>query len=79
MITLFYVVYNLLRKGNNFLGDGDKTTNIFMEWAKIINTEAKLINSVMKSDMRRYADWNKKEIEDNNKEEKSLLDENDFT
>ena len=51
---LLTVVFSLLLKGNNFLGDKKKTSGIFKEWARLLNYEAALVKGIIESDKKRY-------------------------
>lgn len=47
-------------KGNNFLGDKKKTSNMFKEWARLLNFEAALLKGIIESDKKRYRRYQQK-------------------
>lgn len=52
--SLLTITFSLVLKGNNFLGDKKKTSNIFKEWARLLNFEAALVKGIIESDKKRY-------------------------
>ncbi len=54
------VLFALLLKGNNFLGDKKKTSGIFKEWARLLNYEAALVKGIIESDRKRYKKYQSK-------------------
>lgn len=48
------MTFAAVMKGNNFLGDKKKASNIFKEWARLLNYEAALVKGVIESDKKRY-------------------------
>ena len=54
------VLFALLLKGNNFLGDKKKTSGIFKEWARLLNYEAALVKGIIESDKKRYKKYQSK-------------------
>lgn len=52
--SLLTVTFSLVLKGNNFLGDKKRTSNIFKEWARLLNFEAALVKGIIESDKKRY-------------------------
>ena len=80
--SLLTIVFEMLLKGNNFMGDKRKTAKVFKEWARLLNYEARLLKGVIDSDRKRYKDFQKKkktEIEvEEEKEEIELISEDTF-
>ena len=54
MSGLLTITFSLVLKGNNFLGDKKQTSNIFKEWARLLNYEAALVKGIIESDKKRY-------------------------
>ncbi len=81
MSGLLTVVFDMLLKGNNFLGNKEKMSNIFQEWARLLNLEHRLIKGVIESDQKRWKNFQKskettEEIMDKDCEE--ILSETEF-
>lgn len=60
MTGLLTVTFNLMMKGNNFLGDKDRMSNMFQEWARLLNLEHKLIKGVIESDKKKWKSYKSK-------------------
>lgn len=60
MSSLLTVVFSFVLKGNNFLGDKKKTSNMFKEWARLLNYEAALLKGIIESDKKRYKRYQQK-------------------
>ena len=60
MSSLLTIVFSFVLKGNNFLGDKKKTSNMFKEWARLLNYEAALIKGIIESDKKRYRRYQQK-------------------
>lgn len=78
--SLLTITFSLVMEGNNFLGDKKQTSNIFKEWARLLNYESALIKGVTDSDKKRYRNYKtsaKQNVseEANNPDEKVLPEE----
>lgn len=62
--SLLTITFSLVLEGNNFLGDKQKASNIFKEWAGLINHEAALIKRIVDSDKKRYKKFQKEGTKD---------------
>lgn len=60
MSSLLTIVFSFVLKGNNFLGDKKKTSNMFKEWARLLNFEAALLKGIIESDKKRYRRYQQK-------------------
>ena len=60
MSSLLTIVFAFVLKGNNFLGDKKKTSNMFKEWARLLNYEAALLKGIIESDKKRYKRYQQK-------------------
>lgn len=60
MSSLLTIVFSFVLKGNNFLGDKKKTSNMFKEWARLLNYEAALLKGIIESDKKRYKKYQQK-------------------
>lgn len=60
MSGLLTVVFDMVLQGNNFLGDKEKMSNMFQEWARLLNLEHKLIKGVIDSDKNRWKSYQDK-------------------
>lgn len=54
MSGLLTITFDFVLQGNNFLGDNKKAGKIFQEWARLLNTEHRLIKGVIDSDKKRW-------------------------
>jgi hypothetical protein len=59
MSSLLTITFSYVKKGNNFLGDMKKMSNMFKEWARLLNYETALIKGIIESDKKRYKRYNK--------------------
>ena len=50
-------IFALVLEGNNFLGDKKSASNVFKEWARLLNYEAALLKGVVDSDRKRYKSY----------------------
>ena len=55
--SLLTITFSLVLEGNNFLGDKKSASNIFKEWARLLNYEAALLKGVVDSDRKRYKSY----------------------
>lgn len=62
MSSLLTIVFSFVLKGNNFLGDKKKTSNMFKEWARLLNYESALIKGIIESDKKRYRRYQQKSM-----------------
>lgn len=60
MSSLLTILFSFVLKGNNFLGDKKKTSNMFKEWARLLNYESALIKGIIESDKKRYKRYQQK-------------------
>lgn len=61
MSGLLTVVFDMVLQGNNFLGEKEKTSNMFQEWARLLNLEHRLIKGVIDSDKKKWKEYQKSE------------------
>lgn len=54
MSSLLTITFSFVLKGNNFLEDKQRMSNMFKEWARLLNYETALIKGVIESDRKRY-------------------------
>lgn len=57
--SLLTITFSLVLEGNNFLGDKKTTSNMFKEWARLLNYETALIKGVVDSDRKRFKSYQK--------------------
>lgn len=57
--SLLTITFSLALEGNNFLGDKKTTSNMFKEWARLLNYETALIKGVVDSDKKRFKSYQK--------------------
>ena len=55
--SLLTITFSLVLEGNNFLGDKKAASNIFKEWARLLNYEMALLKGVVDSDRKRYKSY----------------------
>lgn len=55
--SLLTITFSLVLEGNNFLGDKKAASNIFKEWARLLNYEMTLLKGVVDSDRKRYKSY----------------------
>lgn len=60
MSGLLTIVFDMVIQGNNFLGDKEKTSNMFQEWARLLNLEHRLIKGVIDSDKKKWKEYQSK-------------------
>ena len=88
MSGLLTMTFSMMLKGNNFLEDKKKMSNMFKEWARLLNHEAALVKGLIESDKKRYNKYRKMKhtphetkngTEDReNQEQEIVLDESVF-
>lgn len=69
------ITFAMVIKGNNFLGDKKKTSNMFKEWARLLNYETALLKGVIESDKKRYKRYKSQKKLSSNKDNE--IEEND--
>lgn len=55
---LLNITYQYVSLGNNFLGDSEKVSKIFLHWTELVNEEKNLITGVIASDKRKLQSYN---------------------
>lgn len=86
MSSLLTITFAFVLKGNNFLGDKKKMSNMFKEWARLLNYEAALIKGIVESDRKRWKRYHnqkssttkEKTEPENDKESEVILPEETF-
>lgn len=76
--SLLTITFSLVLEGNNFLGDKKSTSNVFKEWARLLNYETALLKGVVDSDRKRYKSYQKSGNISNEKEEIANAVENEI-